>query len=516
MINDDQSLNFGELIDPIRDRFDKAWQATLRGESSAPRIEDYLAECSTNEEAKKKLLPNLIEVDRDYRQRCGESPLDYGFLQRSSHVETTFLENNSSDQASPPASPSSTFGKYTLETELGRGGFGSVHRAFDRDQQRHVALKCLLPKWSNDSKLRDSFRRESQHIAKLSHSHIVPLVEVGELENTLYIAYDLIDGENLANWLKRNRPAPSQAVKLLLPVVDAVSVAHRTDLVHRDLKPANILIDKLGKTYVTDFGLAATDQEMISGTPGLQGTIKYMAPEQLWNRGHQVGERTDVFALGVILYEMLTGRHPWPIEGLRSLEIESYRRLVDDRPPKSPRTHNPEVSESLATVCLKALAVHPRERHMDCVELVGDLRRAIGLPSFELEFPDAALQEKLAEIPPGPGLDAYRILGPDFYGQVARLIPNYEDAVATVRCAGELIRRINPRKTIVEDSHLPSAKETISQVWSGIMDAICLQGPQLLAALLLVLPTKRMPSEVLEKRNSLLETLRHPQNDEDI
>ena len=409
------------------------------------------------------------------------------------------------------ASVPSTFNKYTLDTELGRGGFGCVYRALDNELHRTVALKFLLPKWSNDSKVRDLFLSESRVAAGLNHPSIVRVLETGEETNKVYIAYELIDGDNLANWLKQHRPSPVEAVKLLLPVVDAISVAHRADLVHRDLKPANILIDKVGKTYVTDFGMAATDDELISGQKrGFDGTPNYMAPEQLWDQGHRVGERTDVFALGVILYEMLTGRHPWLFDrrGDKDLfsQVHAYRKLVDERPPKSPRTHNPDVSATLASVCLKAISVHPAARHIDCAELGDDLRRAVGLPSFAQEWDVAHLQDVIAGIQPGPGLDS-RLIGTDFLAHLAHAIPNYDDAIATVRHAGEFVRRVDPQATIVEDIHLPAATVPMLRVWAEILNEACLHGPRMLTALLLSLPATRMAVDAVEKRESLLAQL---------
>ncbi len=523
-----QSENIGEetllLIDPIRDRFDKAWQAALRGDSPPPCLEDYVAECETDEELRRYLLHLLIPIDIECRRKYGEIPLAHDYRTRFPALDGTWLENelkgqrDSAIEISQPMPLPRTFGKYTLETELGRGGFGSVFCAFDQETHCHVALKRLLAEWSNNAKYRESLSRELDNAKKLNHTNIVRVLDNGTVGNEIYIAYELIDGSDLARWLKHHSPTAREAVKMLLPIVDALHAAHRERLVHLDLKPQNILIDKSGKTFVTDFGLSATIRELVSGK-STGGTPRYAAPEQLFNRPHLVGERSDIFAIGVILYEMLSGRcHPYEYDDVPN--DANYAQILKDR--RSPRalrdcqTCVPDVTTTLERVCLKALSLDHHERFGSCLELAGDLRRAIGLPSFELEGPDAMLQEKLSEIPPGPGLNAYQILGPDFYGQVARLIPNYDDVVATVRCAGELVRRVNPRKTIVEDIHLPSSDKTISQVWSGILAAVCVQGPQMLAAFLLVLPTRLMPSELVEKRDSLWERLRNPPKDEEI
>ena len=502
-----------QWIDPIRDRFDKAWQAVRAG-ASPPCLEEYVVEAGTDEERRRQLLHRLIPIDLEYRRAGGENPLADDYLNRFPELSLASfeealkcLDDTTAEQKPNQSIPlPSTYGKYTLDKELGRGGFGCVYLASDNEQHRRVALKRLLFKPTTDSKC-GSLLHESSVARGLNHPHIVRVLEA----SADHIAYEFIDGEDLASWLKQHRPTPLEAVKLLLPVVDAISTAHKADLVHRDLKPSNILIDRHDKTYVTDFGMAATDQEMISGKQsGGQGTPRYMAPEQLWDQGHRVSERTDVFALGVILYEMLTGRHPWPFEWRRDAvleQIEGYRKLVDERDPKSPRTLNQDVTEPLESVCLQALAVNPTARHRSCIELAEALRRATGTFPWSPEMNDSELQNAIRKIPPGPGLEP-RIIDPDFLAHLARAIPNYDDALATVRYAGELLRRDTPHATIVEDIHLPAATVPMLRVLAAIFTEACLHGPRMLAALLLILPKKRLPNDAVEKLNSLLRLLR--------
>src|SRR3990172_9743722 len=169
-----------------------------------------------------------------------------------------------------------SFGKYDLEAELGKGAFGSVFRAFETDTLRPVALKILLPERSRLDTERDRFVREARLASKLDHPHIVKVYEADEWDGLPYIAFELIQGRNLAKWLSQYRPEPIESVELLLPVIDAIRTAHSAELVHRDLKPANILIDDTGKPYVTDFGMAARDAEMIAGEQaGFAGTLAY-------------------------------------------------------------------------------------------------------------------------------------------------------------------------------------------------------------------------------------------------
>ncbi len=496
-----------QWIDPIRDRFDKAWQAVRVG-ASPPCLEEYAVEAGTDEERRRQLLHRLIPIDLEYRRARGETPLADDYLNRFPELSIAnfeealkCLDDTTADQKPNQSIPlPSTYGKYTLDKELGRGGFGCVYLASDNEQNRRVALKRLLFKPTKDSTC-GSLLHESSIAGGLNHPHIVRVLEA----SADHIAYEFIDGEDLKSWLKQHRPSPIEAVTLLLPVIEAISVAHSKDLVHRDLKPENILIDRAGKTYVTDFGMAATDQDMISREKsGDQGSIRYMAPEQLWNQGYRVTERTDVFALGVILYEMLTGRRPWPFESCRN--AVEYRQLVDERDPKSPRTLNPDVTEALESVCLQALAVNPTARHSSCIELAEALRRAIGMFPWPPELNDSELLNAIHEIPPGPGLEP-RIIEPDFLAQLARAIPNYDDALATVRSAGELLRRDTPHATIVEAIHLPAATAPMLRVWAAIFTEACLHGPRMLAALLLILPKKRCPNDAVDKLNSLLRRL---------
>jgi serine/threonine protein kinase/WD40 repeat protein len=270
-----------------------------------------------------------------------------------------------------------------------------VYRATERDAERSVALKVLLPDWAGDANKRQRFLDEAEKARKLDHPNIVRVLDVGDSGGRPYIAFQLIDGQDLSHWLATHRPTPQQAVALMLPVVDAVAAAHRAGLVHRDLKPANILIDRDGKPYVTDFGLAATDWEMASGLEGGgAGTPRYMAPEQLAAQGRSVTERTDVFALGMILYELLTGQRPWPFQWTKTRplgeQVRDYLELISERPPKSPRMLNPDVPAALARVCLRALERDPFQRFSDCLEFADDLRSAMAAP----HKPDAQARER--------------------------------------------------------------------------------------------------------------------------
>jgi len=342
-------------IETVADLFEKEWKETIQ-------IADYLR--MVPEELRPTLECTLKEIDDRKRSTAPTIPPVPG----SQPLASSGL---------PPVS--ATFGKFSLEKVLGEGGFGRVYRAFDTERGEQIALKILLPKWFSNPTERARFIREAEILKNLKRPNIVHVHEAGECQGLLYIASELVDGPNLADWLKLNRPSPLAVVKLLLPVVDAILEVHRAGWFHRDLKPENILIDKAGNPFVTDFGLAATDLAMITGQEaGFAGTVAYMAPEQLLNKGYGIGERTDVFALGVILYEMLTGEHPWipkwRTEECPRLSLAEYARRVTATPAKAPDTYNPSVSAELSGVVERALKPNPHDRSRNCAVLGKELR----------------------------------------------------------------------------------------------------------------------------------------------
>jgi serine/threonine protein kinase len=274
------------------------------------------------------------------------------------------------------------FGEFHLENELGRGTFGVVYRARWESRGQDVALKILSPGWTHQPKARQLFLRESRLAATLNHPHIVPVYGAGEQDGLLFIIYQLVEGVSLAKspWMRPDRPDPVRAVReILLPVLEAVHAAHHVGVVHRDLKPANILLDQEGRPFVSDFGMGATDREMAWGrVEGFAGTLYYMAPEQLRNEGQRVGERTDIYAVGVILYELLTGVRPF-----EARTADELIRLATEREPRSPRTINPEIPRALNQACLRAMQREIADRYVDCDEFMENLRKAIEPPATD-------------------------------------------------------------------------------------------------------------------------------------
>lgn len=274
-------------------------------------------------------------------------------------------------QAARTAEFPQIFGDYELLAELGTGGMGVVYRARHRSLDRIVALKMIRRGSSAASAELVRFRQEAQSAARLNHPHVVPVYEVGEHEGQPYFTMQYVSGTTLAERLADGPLAPREAARLLLPVCEAIQAAHRQGVLHRDLKPSNILIDSVGRPLVTDFGLAKRVEadSSLTQTGAILGTPTHMAPEQAaGSRGH-VGPATDVYSLGTILYQMLTGRPPF--QGASPMETVL---MVLEQEPLPPRLLNPLADRSLEMIALKCLQKPPELRYATAQGLADDLR----------------------------------------------------------------------------------------------------------------------------------------------
>jgi eukaryotic-like serine/threonine-protein kinase len=254
--------------------------------------------------------------------------------------------------------------------ELGRGGMGVVYRARHTALKRLVALKMILSGVHAGPQELARFRSEAQAVASLQHPNIVQIYEVDQHEGLPYFALEFIDGGSLAQRLD-GRPQPARyAAELVETLARAVHHAHQHGIVHRDLKPANVLLTVDGTPKLTDFGLAKhldnSDGPTRSGT--VMGTPSYMAPEQAGDRAKAVGPHTDVYALGAILYEMLTGRPPFKADN----PLDTVLQVLDHE-PEQPRLYNREVNPSLEAICLKCLEKSPKDRYPSALALADDL-----------------------------------------------------------------------------------------------------------------------------------------------
>ncbi|MFO0845489.1 MAG: protein kinase [Gemmataceae bacterium] len=269
--------------------------------------------------------------------------------------------------AGPPQAPPG----YELHSELGRGGVGVVYKAKQLGLKRLVALKMLLTGAHASAEDRRRFRREAETIARLAHPNIVQVYEIGEHEGRAFLALEFLDGGTLADRL-REQPMPTpRAAELARTLAVAVEAAHRASVVHRDLKPANVLMTAAGVPKISDFGLAKRldDDRGRTGTGAILGTPAYMAPEQAEGRG-ATGPGVDVYALGAILYECLTGQVPF-----RAATMFELLDLVRHADPVPPTRLNDKIPRDLETVCLKCLEKDPARRYATAAALADDLRR---------------------------------------------------------------------------------------------------------------------------------------------
>jgi streptogramin lyase/tRNA A-37 threonylcarbamoyl transferase component Bud32 len=253
---------------------------------------------------------------------------------------------------------------YRVDSLIGRGGMSAVYLAEDPALRRRVALKLLAPALAEDTAFRERFLEESQLAASLDHPNVVPIYEAGEADGELFIAMRYVEGQDLKELIRGGPLEPERAVRICSQVAEALDFAHERGLVHRDVKPSTVLLDTKEHVYLADFGLTKRLGEGRSVDPGLFGTIDYVAPEQI--RGDEIDGRADVYALGCLLYECLSGTAPFR----RGSDAATLYAHLEEAPPSLPGLEN---------VLPKALAKEPDDRHQTCAELVDDVRDALGI-----------------------------------------------------------------------------------------------------------------------------------------
>ena len=346
-------------VDRVCTDFDRA----LRSNQS-PRIEDFLLEFQG--QAREKVLAGLLALDMEHRVGLGELPPLHEYQVRFPNdlqlVKSVYV------QAVMPTH----IGRFEVEKVLGKGGFGCVYLAYDKDLKRHVAIKMLFGYQHGPATPVHSLLQEARLAASLKHAAIVPVYEVGQDEDgDHFVVLEYIEGTTLKSALRDKGLSLPQILQILIVVAEALQYAHERGLTHRDLKPANILIDRQHRSYITDFGLAIDESMQQLRAGEVAGTPSYMAPEQAAGETHRVDGRTDIWAFGVILYEVLT--RGLPFSGESRDELFYAIRHVDPRPP---RQRDGSIPARLERITLTCLAKRMSERYSSAADLAADLRTA--------------------------------------------------------------------------------------------------------------------------------------------
>jgi eukaryotic-like serine/threonine-protein kinase len=274
--------------------------------------------------------------------------------------------------------------RYRIMRKLGSGGMANVYLAEDQELGRRVAIKILNDRHAGDEQFIERFRREAKNAAGLSHPNIVSIYDRGEAEGTYYIAMEYLDGRSLKELILSRGPAPvSVAVDYARQMLGALRFAHRNGIIHRDIKPHNVLVDAEGHLKVTDFGIARAGASQMTEEGSIIGTAQYLSPEQA--RGTQVDQTSDLYSLGIVLYEMLTGQVPFT--GDTPVEI-AMKHLSATPPPL--RAKRPDIPESLEMVVMRALAKDPAQRYQSAEEMDADLERVARGLAVSRETEEAA------------------------------------------------------------------------------------------------------------------------------
>ncbi|HVM02866.1 MAG TPA: protein kinase, partial [Acidimicrobiales bacterium] len=271
-----------------------------------------------------------------------------------------------------PPQPAQVYSdRYEILRQVARGGMAEVYLARDQLLDRRVALKVLFPELSVDRSFVERFRREAQSAANLSHPNIVSVYDWGEEDDTYFIVMEYIDGRPLSALLRAQGPLlADRAASIGADVAAALAFAHRNGVVHRDVKPGNVLLDANDHVKVTDFGIAraANSTENLTQTGAVMGTATYFSPEQA--QGYGVDRRSDVYSLGVVLYEMVTGRPPFAGDNPLTIAYKHVREA-----PVPPRQINPAIPAAFEAIVLQAMAKDPDDRYATADELRADLVR---------------------------------------------------------------------------------------------------------------------------------------------
>src|ERR671936_3071228 len=277
-------------------------------------------------------------------------------------------------------------GRYKILRKLGAGGMANVYLAEDQTLGRRVAIKILNERHANDDQFVERFRREAQNAAALAHPNIVSIYDRGEAEGTYYIAMEYLEGRSLKELILSRGPAPvSVAIDYARQILSALRFAHRNGIVHRDIKPHNVLVDGEGRLKVTDFGIARAGASQMTEEGSIIGTAQYLSPEQA--KDAPVDQTSDIYSLGIVLYELLTGEVPF--KGDTPVEIAMKHLSTVPEPPSAKRS---DIPHDLDLVVMRALAKDPGDRYTSAEEMDADLERVARGLAVSPVTADAATQ----------------------------------------------------------------------------------------------------------------------------
>ncbi|HEX8752680.1 MAG TPA: protein kinase [Solirubrobacterales bacterium] len=286
-------------------------------------------------------------------------------------------------------------GRYRLEAKLGSGGMSTVYLARDTTLDRPVAVKVMHREMSEQADQLERFRQEARAVAKLSHPNVVSVIDAGEDGGHPYIVFEYVEGETLKQRINRvGALDPQEALAYAIEIGRGLTVAHARRMVHRDIKPQNVLIDSEGRAKLTDFGISRQlEQDGMTATGRVLGTTDYVAPEQAM--GHGVDQRSDVYSLGVVLYEMLIGQVPFHADSQVGVAMKHVNEELPDV-----QQRRPEISAAAALVVERATAKDPAERYQDVAEMIDDLETALEVEAARAGTTTGEATSILEAVPP--------------------------------------------------------------------------------------------------------------------
>lgn len=356
-------------IDEICDQFEQSLKA-----GKAASLDEYLSGVDVH--IREKLKAELLNILQCYGNVEAIETIIANGQSNPASVETqpkqTGTDTNSSHDRNPQEGIDMSdkwIGRYRIESEINRGSFGRVLKAFDDQLERWVAIKVRLPGAFDNQSETDDFIAEARRVAKLDHSHIVPVYDAGQLDNgSCYVVSKFIQGGSLKEAIDQHSLSFMQAINVIAIIAKAAEFAHRQGFVHRDIKPANILLDESRNPYLCDFGLALHEDEQLLRPGEFSGSPAYMSPEQVRRESAHLDGRSDIWSIGVIFYQLATGKLPF-----RGATLDDLRDSILSHQPKPPRMVNPEVCEEMEYVILLCLEKDVRKRF----QTAGDLVQAI-------------------------------------------------------------------------------------------------------------------------------------------